>query len=73
MQRDKDLHSTMSPSSPPRVILVGCGAVARQFYVPALRALQDAGIVTLEMAAAQWLAPAEVLERITAFCRETGR
>lgn len=33
----------MPPSSPPRVILVGCGAVARQFYVPALRVLQNAG------------------------------
>ncbi|HYP18161.1 MAG TPA: Gfo/Idh/MocA family oxidoreductase [Opitutus sp.] len=35
----------MSSSSPRRVILVGCGAVARQFYVPALRALQNAGTV----------------------------
>lgn len=35
----------MPPSSPPRVILVGCGAVARQFYVPALRALQNAGLL----------------------------
>lgn len=35
----------MSTTSPPRVILVGCGAVARQFYVPALRALQNAGLV----------------------------
>lgn len=34
----------MSPPSPRRVILVGCGAVARQFYVPALRALQNAGL-----------------------------
>jgi Predicted dehydrogenases and related proteins len=34
----------MSPSSPRRVILVGCGAVARQFYVPALRVLQNAGL-----------------------------
>ena len=33
------------PAAPPpcRVILVGCGAVARQFYVPALRTLQNAG------------------------------
>jgi len=35
----------MSSPSPRRVILVGCGAVARQFYVPALRALQNAGLV----------------------------
>ncbi len=35
----------MSSSSPRRVILVGCGAVARQFYVPALRVLQNAGFV----------------------------
>ncbi len=35
----------MPPSSPRRVILVGCGAVARQFYVPALRTLQHAGLV----------------------------
>ncbi len=35
----------MSSSSPRRVILVGCGAVARQLYVPALRVLQDAGLV----------------------------
>jgi predicted dehydrogenase len=35
----------MSSSSPRRVILVGCGAVARQFYVPALRALQNAGLI----------------------------
>lgn len=35
----------MSSSSPRRIILVGCGAVARQFYVPALRALQNAGLV----------------------------
>lgn len=35
----------MPPSSPRRVILVGCGAVARQFYVPALRALQTAGLL----------------------------
>jgi predicted dehydrogenase len=35
----------MSSPSPRRVILVGCGAVARQFYVPALRALQSAGLV----------------------------
>lgn len=33
----------MTSPSPRRVILVGCGAVARQFYVPALRALQNAG------------------------------
>ena len=33
----------MSSPSPRRVILVGCGAVARQFYVPALRALQNEG------------------------------
>lgn len=31
--------------SPLRVILVGCGAVARQFYVPALRGLQTAGLI----------------------------
>lgn len=37
----------MSPSSPRRVILVGCGAVARQFYVPALRVLQNAGLARL--------------------------
>lgn len=35
----------MASSSPRRIILVGCGAVARQFYVPALRALQNAGLV----------------------------
>jgi predicted dehydrogenase len=35
----------MSSSSPRRVILVGCGAVARQFYVPALRVLQNAGLI----------------------------
>lgn len=35
----------MATSSPPRVILVGCGALARQFYVPALRALQNAGLL----------------------------
>jgi predicted dehydrogenase len=35
----------MSSPSPRRIILVGCGAVARQFYVPALRALQNAGVV----------------------------
>lgn len=35
----------MPPPSPPRVILVGCGAVARQFYVPALRTLQEAGVL----------------------------
>jgi predicted dehydrogenase len=35
----------MSLSSPRRVILIGCGAVARQFYVPALRALQNAGLL----------------------------
>jgi len=34
-----------SPSTSRRIILVGCGAVARQFYVPALRALQNAGLV----------------------------
>lgn len=37
----------MSSSSPRRVILVGCGAVARQFYLPALRALQNAGLIRL--------------------------
>jgi predicted dehydrogenase len=31
--------------SPRRVLLVGCGAVARQFYVPALRTLQNAGLL----------------------------
>src|SRR5688572_6687307 len=35
----------MSSPSPRRVILVGCGALARHLYVPALRALQDAGLV----------------------------
>jgi len=35
----------MSSPSPRRVILVGCGAVARQFYVPALRTLQNAGVI----------------------------
>jgi predicted dehydrogenase len=35
----------MSSPSPRRVILVGCGAVARQFYVPALLALQNTGHV----------------------------
>jgi len=35
----------MPPTSPRRVILVGCGAVARQFYVPALRTLQNAGLL----------------------------
>lgn len=35
----------MSSSSPRRVILVGCGAVARELYVPALQALQSAGLV----------------------------
>lgn len=38
---------SMPSSSPRRVILVGCGAVARQFYVPALRALQNAGLLRL--------------------------
>ncbi|ACB76526.1 Gfo/Idh/MocA family protein [Opitutus terrae] len=33
----------MAAPSPLRVILVGCGAVARQFYVPALRGLQNIG------------------------------
>jgi hypothetical protein len=47
---------------------------ALAWQLPAMRrALHDAGIVTLELAATQWLAPAEVLERIAAFCRETGR
>jgi len=31
--------------SPRRVLLVGCGAVARQFYMPALRTLQNAGLL----------------------------
>lgn len=35
----------MPATSPRRVILVGCGAVARQFYVPALRTLQNAGLL----------------------------
>jgi predicted dehydrogenase len=35
----------MAVTSPRRVILVGCGAVARQFYVPALRTLQNAGML----------------------------
>ncbi|HWA86991.1 MAG TPA: Gfo/Idh/MocA family oxidoreductase, partial [Opitutus sp.] len=36
----------MSAAPPPcRVILVGCGAVARHCYVPALRALQKSGAV----------------------------
>lgn len=39
----------MRPSSPIRVILVGCGAVARQFYVPALRTLQQAGRVRVSV------------------------
>jgi predicted dehydrogenase len=39
----------MRPSSPTRVILVGCGAVARQFYVPALRTLQSAGLVRVSV------------------------
>jgi predicted dehydrogenase len=34
----------MPSSSPRRIILVGCGAIARQLYVPALRALQEAGV-----------------------------
>ena len=47
---------------------------ALAWQLPAMRrALQDAGILTLELAATQWLAPAAVLARITAFCRETGR
>jgi predicted dehydrogenase len=39
----------MRPSSPIRVILVGCGAVARQFHVPALRALQHAGLLRVSV------------------------
>ena len=35
----------MPSSSPLRIILIGCGAVARQFYVPALRGLQEAGLI----------------------------
>lgn len=35
----------MSSPSPRRIILVGCGAVARQFYLPALRTLQNAGMI----------------------------
>ncbi len=35
----------MPASSPRRIILVGCGSIARQLYVPALRVLQDAGLV----------------------------
>jgi hypothetical protein len=35
----------MPSSSPRRIIPAGCGAVARRLYVPALRALQDAGPV----------------------------
>lgn len=47
---------------------------ALAWQLPAMRrALQEAGITTLELAATQWLAPAAVLERITAFCRETSR
>lgn len=47
---------------------------ALAWQLPAMRrALQDAGVATLELAATQWLAPAGVLERITAFCRETQR
>lgn len=34
----------MASPSPRRIILVGCGAIARQWYVPALRALQNAGL-----------------------------
>ena len=37
----------MPSQSPRRILLVGCGAVARQFYVPALRALQNAGLIRL--------------------------
>jgi hypothetical protein len=47
---------------------------ALAWQLPAMRrSLQEAGITTLELAATQWLAPAAVLERIAAFCRETSR
>jgi predicted dehydrogenase len=52
-----------STSSPRRVILVGCGAVARQFYVPALRALQDAGIVRLSAIVDPSVSAREVVAR----------
>lgn len=45
---------------------------ALAWQLPAMRrALQAAGIAALELAATPWLAPAAILERITAFCRET--
>jgi predicted dehydrogenase len=52
-----------SSSSPRRVILVGCGAVARQFYVPALRALQNAGLIRVSAIVDPLLPAREVIAR----------
>lgn len=37
--------TTVTPSSPLPVVLVGCGAVSRLFYAPALRTLEAAGVL----------------------------
>ena len=53
----------MSSPSPRRVILVGCGAVARQFYVPALRTLQNAGLVRVSAIVDPSVSAREVVAR----------
>jgi len=53
----------MSSPSPRRVILVGCGAVARQFYVPALRALQNAGQIRVSAIVDPSVSAREVVAR----------
>lgn len=53
----------MSSPSPRRVILVGCGAVARHFYVPALRTLQDAGVVRVSAIVDPSVSAREVVAR----------
>jgi predicted dehydrogenase len=35
------------PAQPREVILVGCGTISRQFYLPALRALETAGTIVV--------------------------
>lgn len=63
MTKNLSPESSMPSSSPRRVILVGCGAVARQFYVPALRALQNAGLVRVSAIVDPSLAAREVIAR----------
>lgn len=43
-------HTGPSPfgTDPARVALIGCGAVSRLYYAPALRRLEDAGLLRLE-------------------------